>query len=584
MHWWGNNDNQSTTASRSLNHFSSHMDELRQSSRVGFYGTDISSKFKQSDKNSINMRSTRRLSEEWNERLEITSDPITKYYKLGDTIGNGNYAVVKQAVSIRTGSKVAVKIIKMRKIKSNFETVMQEIKILKEVSHPNIVKIFEIFKDKKKLYIVMEYVTGQELYDFIVSRNRLTEFESAVISEQLLKIIKYLNSLNIVHRDLKPENIMIDPKTCKIKLLDFGLSTHFSKHKSLMSPVGTPYYVSPEVLSGNYGKEWDMWSIGVITYILLTGSPPFEAESMTEIYKQITERNLTFDEDWENLSDNAKDFVTGLLEHDICLRMTPKQALKHDWITSNLPKYTNINLELLQHLIHSHKPSELRREIMMVLIQLSDQGKLNKWNEYFDSLDVNNSGVIEMKEIVAKLRERNIQGTQTEKLTKMIEIDPNWKIDYFDFLTRIIDINTDISEQDIERAFKQFDVSNCGKITDIGFKKFMNMKGEKCTDLTASLILNQVDTDHVHNHSDYQCESGIDSSESCSRDEIGFNTFKNYILKSHPSKTLVCENSIKMMGNNQWNKLSKQKTLAKINFYKQSTRDWDEKFEFEAKA
>lgn len=127
--------------------------------------------------------------------------------------------------------------------------------MLKQVSHPNIVKILQIFKDAKKLYIVMEHVKGKELFDFIIAKNKLTESESVTIIEQLLKIVKYLNSLKICHRDLKPENIMINTKTLRIKLLDFGLSTHFKEHQTLVSPVGTPYYVSPEVLRGEYSKE-----------------------------------------------------------------------------------------------------------------------------------------------------------------------------------------------------------------------------------------------------------------------------------------------------------------------------------------
>jgi serine/threonine protein kinase len=211
---------------------------------------------------------------------------------------------------------------------------MNEIEMLKSASHPDIVKIINIYNDPKKLYIVMEYVKGEELYDYIVSHDKLPEQEAKIIIHQLLRIVRYLNSINICHRDLKPENIMIDVKTLKIKLLDFGLSSYFS-NKSLLSPVGTPYYVSPEVLVGKYNKECDMWSIGVITYILLTGGPPFQGESLPDIYREIMRFNLIFDdEEWRHVSNQAKEFVERLIVIDTKARMTPDQALEHSWFSN----------------------------------------------------------------------------------------------------------------------------------------------------------------------------------------------------------------------------------------------------------
>lgn len=153
----------------------------------------------------------------------------------------------------------------MASLTSLFHSIIQEIVSLKKWDHPQIIKILEIFKDKKKLYIVLEFVPGKTLLDHVIENYKLDESETCYILKQILKTIKYVHSKNIIHRDLKPENMMIDPKNSSIKLIDFGLSSFYNESQSLMTKVGTPYYVSPEVLLGNgYSKETDIWSVGVI--------------------------------------------------------------------------------------------------------------------------------------------------------------------------------------------------------------------------------------------------------------------------------------------------------------------------------
>jgi len=350
--------------------------------------------------------SARKLSNECGDRLNLSDELVTDHYRIGSAIGEGKYGTVYRGHSLKNPDfVVAIKVIKLRKLKSHFETVMKEIQTLKEVSHPNIVKIFEIFKTDKKLFLVMEYVRGKELFDFIVSKNKVREEDAQVIIEQLVKIVKYLNSLNICHRDLKPENIMID-SSLKIKLLDFGLSTHFKEFKNLSSPVGTPYYVSPEVLRGDYNKECDMWSIGVITYILLTGTPPFQAESMTDIYKLISQGDFFFyEEDWENISEEAKDFVKNLIQPVVKRRLSPDQALKHVWLKHSSCIELELDNSLLERLAHSKTPSDLKKEVLLILINLSDGNKIRQWNEWFELLDKDGSGMITVKDIIAKLKE-----------------------------------------------------------------------------------------------------------------------------------------------------------------------------------
>jgi calcium-dependent protein kinase len=220
--------------------------------------------------------------------LHLSEEPITDFYIMGKIIGSGKYGVVRKGTSIKNSNfNVAVKVIDMSKLSSQFHSLIQEILTLKKVDHPNIVSIYEMYKDDEKLYLVMEYVEGQELFDFISQRFKLLESEASEIIEQLVKAIRYLNTLGVCHRDLKPENIIINQNTLQIKLIDFGLSAYFDEVSQLRSKVGTPYYVAPEVLEGDYNKECDMWSIGIITYILLVGYPPFNSSNMKVIYEKI---------------------------------------------------------------------------------------------------------------------------------------------------------------------------------------------------------------------------------------------------------------------------------------------------------
>lgn len=364
--------------------FSSELQKLDNKAESEFSGSEFIQMHKTQSciQNSINFKSTRRLSEECADRFKLSDESINQHYEFGDIIGNGKYGQVYLGHSLdEPDFLVAIKVIKIRKIKSNFESVMKEIEMLKSASHPDIVKIINIYNDPKKLYIVMEYVKGEELYDYIVSKDKLLEEEAKIIISQLIRIVKYLNSINICHRDLKPENIMIDAKTLRIKLLDFGLSSYFD-NKTLVSPVGTPYYVSPEVLKGKYNKECDMWSVGVITYILLTGTPPFQGDSLPDIYREIMKFNIEFDEDeWSHFSKDAREFVECLIEPDIKIRMTPDQALEHSWL-SNF-EYTKINPSRLMNPQKDYQfdIDEYKIRLVQILKEFVCEGKIITCNK-----------------------------------------------------------------------------------------------------------------------------------------------------------------------------------------------------------
>jgi len=211
-----------------------------------------------------------------------------------------------------------------------------EIEILKQVTHPNIICLKDIYDTKSMFYIVTELVTGGELFDKIVEVGNYSEKDAAVLVQKMLSAIGYLHSLGIVHRDLKPENLLLKDGTdiSEVKLADFGLSKIVGQKVMMQTACGTPGYVAPEVLQAQgYGPEVDLWSIGVITYILLCGFPPFYHEELPELFEQIMSADFDFPEEyWDSVSGEGKDFIKKLLMVKPSDRMTVEQAMNHPWI------------------------------------------------------------------------------------------------------------------------------------------------------------------------------------------------------------------------------------------------------------
>jgi calcium/calmodulin-dependent protein kinase I len=214
-----------------------------------------------------------------------------------------------------------------------------EVCILKRIRHPNIIQLFEMYEMENKIYLVMELITGGELFDEIVGRGTFHERDAAKVVQKILKAIEYLHMMGIVHRDLKPENLLLSDrsKNPEVKISDFGLSKIFNETQLMRTACGTPGYVAPEVLKRQgYGNEVDMWSLGVITYILLCGYPPFFDQNNTELFKKIMSGRFQFDRPWwDNISDKAKDFIKKLLVLDPSQRWSASQALRHPFIVDH---------------------------------------------------------------------------------------------------------------------------------------------------------------------------------------------------------------------------------------------------------
>jgi calcium/calmodulin-dependent protein kinase I len=263
---------------------------------------------------------------------------FAEVYELREEIGKGAFSVVHLAISKASGEKCAVKIIDKKEASNEQDherRLRTEVDILKRVKHENIVCLKDMFESSDKLYLVMELVTGGELFDKIVEKGSYSEKEASAIVQKILSAVQYLHTCGIAHRDLKPENLLLKSEDdTEVMLSDFGLSKIVGEDAMMQTACGTPYYVAPEVLSATgYGQEVDCWSVGVITYLLLCGFPPFYGESLPEVFEQIMKADYDFPEPyWNEISTDAKDFISKLLVVDPKDRYTASQALKHPWI------------------------------------------------------------------------------------------------------------------------------------------------------------------------------------------------------------------------------------------------------------
>jgi calcium-dependent protein kinase len=237
------------------------------------------------------------------------------FYELKESLGQGKYGIVKKGIHKKTQKEVAVKIVKKKDLSiKDQELLKREIEVLKICQHPNIIKLDDVFENQDYLYIVMEYLSGGDFFSFLEKRKfRLSEDNARRISHQLATALYYLHSFGIAHRDMKPENILMVKPTddSDVKLVDFGLSKTFGPGETCKEPFGTLCYVAPEILlQRSYDRSVDLWSLGVIMHLMLSGTLPFDSEDDREIARKTIYEEITLSHsNWVSISDDAKDLV-----------------------------------------------------------------------------------------------------------------------------------------------------------------------------------------------------------------------------------------------------------------------------------
>lgn len=273
------------------------------------------------------------------------SSQIVGNYKIQKTIGEGSYGKVKLGTNLKTNELVAIKVINKLNIKSTKQAtrIKREIRFLKLLNHPNIVKVYDVLETTEHIYIVMEYAVGGEVFEYIVTHKRLKEKEARKFFRQIVSAVDYCHLNSVIHRDLKPENLLLDANK-DIKIIDFGFSNTYKDSGLLETFCGSPFYAAPEMILGQKyeGPEVDIWSLGVILFTLLCGYLPFDDSNPKELYKKILAGVFVFP---EFIKADARDLISRMICVDSKNRICLDEIKIHPWLNVG---YTRM--------IHNHFP------------------------------------------------------------------------------------------------------------------------------------------------------------------------------------------------------------------------------------
>ena len=419
-----------------------------------------------------------------------------KYEKVQE-LGSGGFAKVYRVKNILTNEVFACKELPVKKIKDK-EKFKNEINIMSKCDHPNIIKLVEIYEDKRLIELIMEECLGGSLFERLLTNmedegEAFSEKESAKIFKQIMSAIYYCHSQGIVHRDLKMENVLFSYKTkdSPIKIIDFGLSEcknlpdnlleiiSGEKNIVMTGSVGTPQYISPEVLQGKYNQKCDIWSAGVILYAMLSGTFPFGGKTDKDIYKAILKRKYDFkNENWKNISDEAKDLISHLL-CDEDKRYTAEMTLKHPWLVKIAPNSTGTISKLnVKHLEEYKNISNFKKLIITYITTRLKEKDIKELKELFNEIDTNKDGVLSLEEFKNCLTKLSLEKKMNEdeiiSLFKGIDTNYSQKIEYSEFISAAIENIQYIKEEKLLDLFKVLDKDKSGKISKNDLKKSLS--------------------------------------------------------------------------------------------------------------
>ena len=457
---------------------------------------NISGSTNNNDKNNIQAEENLTEDDSANPPLKYKSSSLQKdirnFYRFKGFLGEGHFGSVRSAFKRKEYSQhkvFAVKSISLKKLsEKEYRDLILEVKILSSLEHPHIVKFYETYHDNKYFHIVIELCRGNNLYMRLKKlKGRMKEEHVKIIILKILHAINYCHSKGIVHRDLKPENIVFESPSSysndynenneeenndndfNIKICDFGLSALKKSTDKLHTILGTPYYMAPEVLKGDYNEKCDIWSIAAITYYLITGTEPFKGDTSNQIFSRIlyTEPDYSPTKFW-NTSENLLDFLKKCFSKDPGVRPTALEALSHPWFENlfkkiHSPKFIGENI--FYNISTTKKFSQLKRLIMRYVVYNMGHAELNMYKKAFLAFDKDNTGVItpeELKRLFA-VYHKTLSETQIKNIMSVSD-EKNDFLTYYEFIILCLQVEEFLSPIKLLDAFLFFDVDNNNEI------------------------------------------------------------------------------------------------------------------------
>lgn len=427
-----------------------------------------------------------------------------EFYREGEKIGSGAFSEVKRCLHIPTGQLRAVKIIYKAGLHNeqiDERLLLNEVKILRSLDHPNILRCFEMYEDRLKYYLITELCEGGELFNRIVQLRHFSEMQAAEVMSQLLSTIAYCHSKNVTHRDIKPENLLLEDRSSalNIKVADFGSSIIMDATKKMSGCFGSAYYLAPEVLAGSYNEKCDVWSCGVILYIMLTGRPPYTGRTESEIIRQVRNSPLKIvPEQLHLLSGDAIDILQRLLTVDVSKRISAADSLQHPWIT-NYKRYKDApNLtSALEALREFNNTIKLRQAVhIYIATQIITREEAKHLAEAFRTIDKNGDGrlsKLELWEQFSMITGAQQASLDVESIFLRLDTDNSGFIDYTQFLNACMENDRYKNKKNLELAFRMFDRDENGTITAAELKEVLS-DGGMMDDLVWNELINEVDT------------------------------------------------------------------------------------------
>ena len=406
--------------------------------------------------------------------VRIKVGNVREHYTIGEKIEDDKFASIFRCKNKETGLRFVAKFYNTSKIEENvLKSFMKEVRMLQDADHPNIIKVIDIYRDEATAVIITEYCRGGGLLDRIQEDNKLTESLVAQYIKQIASALSYLHSRKVIHRDLRPdvcEFVAKDDDSC-LKIVDFGSCKHFEKNLRILERVGSPYYMAPEVIIGNYDNKCDVWSLGVIMYFLLSGSPPFTGKSENEIMHSVLSSDLTFENKaWRKISNEAKDLLLKILVKNPQERISAKQILRDPWITSRsegTTPDTKLVSTTLENISKFATESKLQKATLAFIVsQLMGSDEVRVLQEVFKKVDKNGDGLLSRREIRKALEgHTKFSDEEIATLIEKVDLDRNDKVNYSEFLAATINWEKEMSRDRLEKAFRALDADHSGKIS-----------------------------------------------------------------------------------------------------------------------